>query len=118
MTAATDRVAFRITPELAERAEAAVRAVRRDPSAEDHVEELVEVILELSERGMDFYYLEPLRRAGAGTIATSTARLGIAAAGRDLPTIIRRVLASLDPQQVAAIADFVDEILIRQGARR
>lgn len=118
MASPRDRVAFRITPELAERAQAALRAVREDPSDEYHVEGLVEVILELTERGMDFYYLEPLRRARAGTITTSAARLGIAAAGRGIPTIVRRVVSSLDEEQLLSIAGFVDEILIREAEPR
>lgn len=111
-------VAFRISSEFMERAQAALRGVREDPSDGDSVEALVEVILELTDRGMDFYYLEPLRRARAGAITTSAARLGIAAAGRGIPAVIRRVVSSLDEEQVLSIAGFVDEILIREGETR
>ncbi len=111
-------VAFRISPELMERAQAALQAVREDPSDEVRVETLVEVILELTDRGMDFYYLEPLRRAQTGPITTSAARLGLAAAARGIPAIIRRVVSSLDEEQVLSIAGFVDEILIREGEAR
>ena len=111
-------VAFRISPELMERAQAALRAVREDPSDEDEVNALLEVILELTDHGMDFYYLEPLRRARAGTITTTAARVGLAAAGRGIPAIIRRVISSLDEGQLLSIADFVDEILIREGEAR
>ena len=108
-------VAFRISPELMEQAQAALRAVREDPSDEDRLGALVEVILELTDRGMDFYYMEPLRRAQVGAITASAARLGLAAASRGIPAIIRRVVSSLDEEQVLSIAGFVDEILIREG---
>ena len=107
-------VAFQVSPELMQRAQEALATVRRDPADEDGVERLVEVVLELTDRGMDFYYLEPLRRARAGTMTTSAARLGIAAAGRGIPPIIRRVISSLDEEQVLAIAAFLDEILIQE----
>ena len=107
-------VAFQISADLMARADAALAAVREDPAEEPNVEALLEVVLELTDRGMDFYYLEPLRRAGAGRMLTSAARLGIAAAGRGIPPIIRRVVSSLDEEQLLAIADFVDEILIRE----
>ena len=110
-------VAFRISPDVLARAEAALEAVREDPGEEAGRAALLGVVLELTERGMDFYYLEPLRRARAGTVVTSAARLGIAAAGRGIPPIVRRVVSSLDDEQLLAIADFVDEILIRGGSR-
>ena len=114
-TRGADRVAFRISPELMERARAAVAAARRDPTEEDHIEELIEVILELTDRGLDFYYLEPLRRARAGTMALSATRLGLAAASRGIPPTVRRVITGFDEEQVLVIADFLDEILIRGG---
>lgn len=106
-------VAFEIPPELMARAQAALEAVRDDPEHRPHIKALVEVVLELTDRGMDFYYLEPLRRAEVGTMARSAARLGIATVGRGIPPVVRRVVSSLDGEQVLAIADFIDEILIQ-----
>lgn len=108
-------VAFEISPELMARAEEALAAVRAEPGHTPNVDALVEVILELTDRGMDFYYLEPLRRARVSAMATSAARLGFAAASRGIPAIIRRVVSSLDEEQLLGIVDFIDEILIREG---
>lgn len=107
-------MAFQISPELMRRARQAVAAVRADPGHEPHVEELVEVVVELTDRGLDFYYMEPLRRARAGAMTASAARVGLAAAGRGIPAIIRRVVSSLDEDQIREIADFVDEILVSE----
>ena len=109
------RLAFRISPELLARAEAALEAVRGDPTHPPHVKELVAVILELTDTGLDYYFLEPLRRVRIGTVGMSTARLGIAAAGRSIPPIVRRVLTSMDEEQILEIADFLDELLIRDS---
>ena len=107
-----DLVAYQISPELMAEAQEALAAVREDPAEEANVETLLEVVLELTDRGMDFYYLEPLRRARVGTVTASAARLGIAAAGRSIPPIIRRVISSLDEEQLLSIVDFLDEILV------
>ena len=107
-----DLVAFQIPPELMAEAQEALAAVREDPAHEPNVEALLGVVLELTDRGLDFYYLEPLRRARAGAMTTSAAKLGIAAAGRGIPPIIRRVISSLDEDQILEIADFIDEMLI------
>jgi hypothetical protein len=109
----SSRVAFRISPELMARAEATLQAVRQNPEHPPHVQDLVAVILELTENGLDYYFLEPLRRMRVGAMGMTTARLGIAAAGRSIQAIVRRVLSSLNEEQILSIAEFVDELLIR-----
>lgn len=108
----SNRVAFSISPGLMTRAEASLEALRRDPAHAPHVKELVAVVLELTESGLDYYFLEPLRRARVGAMGMTTARLGIATAGRAISPLVRRVMSSLDEEQILSIADFVDELLI------
>lgn len=105
------RIAFRISAELRARTEAAVAAVRDDPGDPGRVGELVEAVLELTDTGLDYYFLEPLRRAEVGAMGTTAARLGIATAGRGIPPIVRRVISGMDEEQVLSIADFIEEIL-------
>jgi hypothetical protein len=108
----SNRVAFCVSPELMTRAEASLQALRRDPEHPSHVKELVAVVLELTENGLDYYFLEPLRRARVGAMGMAPARLGIATAGRAISPLVRRVMSSLDKEQILSIADFVDELLI------
>jgi hypothetical protein len=108
----SDRVGFRISPDLRARTEAALATVRADPADRARVEELVEVVLELTEVGLDYYYLEPLRRARVGAMGSTAARMGIATVGRGIPAIVRRVIVSLDEEQVLEIADFIADLLV------
>ena len=113
------RIGFRISPELAARTESAVAGVRQDPADRDRVDELVEVVLEMTDVGLDYYYLEPLRRARVGAMATGAAKLGLATAERSIPPIVRRVLTGLDAEQILEIAEFIDDLLVRApDARR
>ncbi len=113
----SNRVAFCISSELMKRAEASVQSLRRDPEDPSHVKELVAVVLELTENGLDYYFLEPLRCARVGAMGMTTARLGIATAGRAISPLVRRVMSSLDEEQILSIADFVDELLISDSKR-
>ena len=111
--AAGGRVAFEISAELRRRCESVIAAVRAAEDPRDHVGELSDVVVEMTDTGLDFYFLHPLQLAEAGRVATGTAKVGLAAARRGIPAVIRRVVASLSDEQVLRIADFIDEILVR-----
>lgn len=107
------RVAFEISAELRRRCEEAIAAVRAADEPREHLAELVEAVVELTDTGLDFYFLYPLERVGAGRVARGTAQVGVAAARRGLPTVVRRVVGSLSNGQVLELVDFIDEILVR-----
>jgi hypothetical protein len=113
----SDRVGFRIPPELRARIEEALAAIREDPADRARVEDLVEIVLELTDFGLDYYYLEPLRRAGLGAMGMVPARMGIATVGRGFPPIVRRVLLSLDEEQILEIAGFIEDLLVPAAPR-
>lgn len=110
------RVAFSISPELGERVEAVIEKLRSDSIPKAHVGELVEVVLEMTEVGLEYYYLRPLEVAGVGMMLRSSAKLGIAAAGKSTPMIVRTVVGGMSNDQLLKIANFLDEILIRSEA--
>jgi hypothetical protein len=107
-----DLLAFSLPPGLQERTEAVIEEVRRSPDPRSHRAELIEVILELTRTGLQSYFLLPLERAGVDSVAYGTAKLGVTAAGRTLPTLVRRVVASLSEEQLRTIVDFLDESLV------
>lgn len=112
-SSAAGRVAFEIPAELQRRCEDVIAAVRAADDRREHLAELTEVVVAMTDTGLDFYFLHPLERVGAGRMARGTAQVGVAAARRGLPTVVRRVLASLSDDQLLELADFIDEILVR-----
>ena len=107
------RVAFDISPALRRRCEEVIVAVREAEDRGEHLAELTEVVVAMTDTGLDFYFLHPLERIGAGRMARGTAQVGVAAARRGLPTVVRRVLATLSDDQLLELVDFIDGILVR-----
>ena len=112
------RFAFAVAPELAARTEAVIDKLRASEDRKQHVAELVEVVLELTEAGLHFYYLHPLELAGVGLVSRSAAKVGIAAAGKGIPIIVRRVVGSMSDDQLLRIAEFIDRMLVREPPGR
>ena len=108
------RFAFAVPPELAARTEAVVAKLRSDDDRKQHVPELVEVVLELTETGLHYYFLHPLELAKVGVVARSAAKVGIAAAGRGIPVIVQKVVSGMSDDQLLAVAEFMARTMVRE----
>jgi len=113
-TEAESRVAFDISHELAQRAARLVGRIRSESDKTRCIPELTEVVLEMTDRGLHFYFLHPLELAGVGPFTRSTVELALSTAGRTLPMVVRKTLKSLNDEQILTLADFIDHVLIRR----
>jgi len=107
-----EHLAFPVPPDLRERAEVIIEKVRGDRTPKAHADELIEIIVELTHTGLHSYFLAPLERVEVGTIALGTAKLGVAAAGKSLPTLVRRVLGKMSDEQLREIVEVLDEMMV------
>lgn len=105
-------VGFPISPELHARVREVLSILREAESASDHASELARVVAELTDTGLGYYFLRPVEVAGMGRISQATAKVGIASAGKGIPMIVRRVLSSASDEELLALADFVETLLV------
>lgn len=110
------RVAFRVSAELQQRAASVVASIRSDRDKRKHVPALIEVVLEMTDAGLHYYFLHPLERAGVGAVTRRAVELAIGTAGRTLPMVVRKTVGSLNDEQISSIAEFLDEILVQEEA--
>ena len=75
------------------------------------IDQLYELIVELTESGLDFFFLEPLRRLNAGSMMMGMAKMGISSMLKGSKMVIHKVLKKLDDRSLAAILDFIEEII-------
>lgn len=101
-----------IDDELKTRALYTVSELRaRGKADKEAIDELYALIVELTESGLDFFFLEPLRRLKAGTMMMSMARMGIGSMLKGSKMVIHKVLKKLDDRSLANILDFIEEII-------
>lgn len=109
------KVAYEISPELRARVLQAVEEVRRDPSDEGNVGELVDVVVELTDCGLEYFFLYPLEQAAVGLVTRKGVELALGATGRTLPPVVRRTVRSLTEEQLLHIAEFIEHMLVPPG---
>jgi len=75
------------------------------------IDQLYELIVELTDAGLDFYFLEPLRRLNASSMMMGMAKVGISSMLKGSKMVVHKVLKKLDDRSLAAILDFIAEII-------
>jgi hypothetical protein len=89
---------------LRKRTDAVLAKIARDDDATRHASALSSVVVELTESGLDYYFLRPLRDSKFGFVARQTANLGMSGALRVMSPIIGRILAGADTPQLRGVA--------------
>ncbi len=92
-----------------------IEQVRSDPGDKRHVTTLVDTVLKLTDVGLREYYVRPLERAKAGTLALGTAKVGISTVKRGISVIVNKVLRGMGKKQLLSIADSMEDLLIRDS---
>ena len=68
---------------------------------------LGDLVVELTDAGMDDYFLRPLRLAQVGFMVQQTANLGVAGATRIMAAMIRTIIGRLDKDQILTVAGHI-----------
>ena len=101
-----------IPDELRTRALYTVNELRdRGTADKAAIDQLFALIIDLTENGLDFFFLEPLRRLKAGNMLMGMAKMGISSIFKGSKMVIYKVLKKLDDESLVAILDFIEEII-------
>lgn len=109
------RIAFPITTELAHDVEQAIADIRQDPDSTDNARQGVKVILQLIDVGLDHYFLEAVRRMQLNKIGQQVIALSIRTAQRAINASIKQIITKLSAKQMLAVADFVEELFVKES---
>lgn len=80
-----------------------------DPTA--HCTALTDLILELVDSGMDYYFLRSLKGTGAGFVAQQSASLGLVGVQKVMGTVIRNVLGRMSGPQLLSVCATLRELM-------
>ena len=103
-TVAKPSLRFFHSPALRKRTEAVLARIEHDDDATQHARALSGVVVELTEVGLDYYFLRPLEQAKFGFVARQTANFGMSGALRMMSPVIGRILGSADTPQLRGVA--------------
>jgi hypothetical protein len=86
-------------------------ALEQDDDPTQHVAALSSLVVDLTEAGLDYYFIRPLEQAKVGFVARQTASLGMAGALRVMSPVIRTILAGTKATQLRVITRHIRHLM-------
>jgi hypothetical protein len=74
--------------------------------------ELIELVLELTESGMDQYFLQSLKATKANFVVQQSAALGLAGVQKVMGTVIRNILGRMDDRQLLVVCGSIRQFMV------
>jgi hypothetical protein len=72
---------------------------------------LTDVVLELTDSGLVYFFLRPLKLANVGFVVEQSAQIGIGAVRRVMAPVIRNVIGSMDKQQLLTVCQHIRQLM-------
>jgi hypothetical protein len=94
---------FRLPDDLRARTLTVVAAIEQSPEPARHRQALAELVVDLTNAGMDYFLMQPLRAADAGFVTVQAASLGMSGAQQVIGSVIRNVIGSMDGRALLSI---------------
>ncbi len=90
---------------------AVLTAIETAKDSTQYRDALADIVMELTNAGMDYYFLKPLKIAKAGFFTEQSAKVGMSATTGVLGTVIRTVIGRMDPPQLLAVCGYVRQLM-------
>jgi hypothetical protein len=91
---------------------ALLAAVENAPDATEHRGALAELVAELTNCGMDAYFIEPLKSVKLGFIVEQSANLGMATVQQVMGSVIRQVIGRMDSAQLHSVCGSIRKFML------
>lgn len=90
---------------------AVLAAIEAADDATRHRDALADLVLELTETGLAYYFVKPVEEAKVGYVAEQSTRLGIAAILRVMGPVARRVIGGMNTAQLQSVCKHIRHLM-------
>ena len=111
MPASRPSLRFTHSPALRTRTLRLLSAIDDDPDATRHAEALAALVLSLTEAGMDYYFLKPLKDGHFSFLSRQATSFGISGAVRIMSPIASSVLGGADATQLRVVSRHIRQMM-------
>ncbi len=81
----------------------------RDPTA--HRGSLANLAVELTNAGLDYYFIKPLKLAKAGFVVQQSASLGMSGVQQLMGSVIRNIIGRMDGSQLLSVGNSLRQFM-------
>lgn len=102
---------FYHSQELREKTLEVLEAVEDAEKATDHSDQLTELVLELTDCGMNQYFLQSLKATKASFVVQQSASIGLSGVQKVMGTVIRNIIARMDDRQLLSVCGSIRKFM-------
>lgn len=103
---------FYHSPELRTKTFEVLDTVESAEKATAYSGQLTELVLDLTECGMDQYFLQSLKATKANFVVQQSAALGLSGVQKVMATVIRNILGRMDDRQLLAVCGSIRRFMV------
>lgn len=108
--AAEPSLRFHHSVALREKTHAVLGALEAAPDHPGHGNAVADLVAELTEAGMDYYFLRGLKLTQAGFVTEQSARLGLSGAVKLISSVSRKFIVRMDRNQLLVVARHIRDL--------
>lgn len=97
---------------LREKTDEVLSALEAHPGRKNHGEAVSDLVSDLIDAGMDYYFLKALKAADVGFVAEQSARLGMSGAVKLISSVSSKFLARMDHAQLTVVATHIRSLSV------
>ena len=101
---------FYHSSDLQARTHAVLSALEAAPELDGHGDALADLVAELTEAGMNDYYLRALKSAKVGFVVEQSARLAMSGAVKLISSVSRKFIVRMDSDQLLVVAEHIRKL--------
>jgi hypothetical protein len=101
---------FHHSKELRSKTNALLSAIETAPDPAVHGPAMADLVAELNEVGMEYYFMKALKQAKVGFVGEQSARLGMSGAVKLISSVSRKFIERMDKAQLQVVAQHIREL--------
>jgi len=113
-TATEPSLRFFHSKALRDKTDTVLSALESRPDHSSHGDAIADLVSELVEAGMDYYFLKALKQAEVGFVGEQSARLGMSGAVKLISSVSRKFIVRMEPHQLLVVAAHIRSLTVTQ----
>ena len=86
-------------------------ALEQAEDPKQYRDELRDLVVELTDTGLNYFFIKPLELAKVGFVTQRSAKLGIAGAQRVMGKVIRKIIGGMDKNELLIISSYIRQLM-------
>lgn len=97
---------------LRERTLSLLNTIEQADDPTEHRKALSDLVGELTNSGLDYCFMRPLKLAKPGFVVEQTAKLGLAGVQQVMGSVVRQILGRMDGKQLVSVSGSIRQLML------